>query len=167
MSIYEFIASNEKLATFEEALADEEIKSYNELLDMGLSEEQINIRGIDLSDIDRNEKIFYIQLPEELQNSPLMVEEDFQNSFAHFLTDKKYIYRISGVERAVPHLGGYIGKYANTWNELELWRVNEDDYTTDTTEIPIAVRHLPSVTLEDLEVFYEGTVPRKLILVQK
>lgn len=37
---------------------------------MGLSEEQINIRGIDLSKIDRDKKVFTIFLPEELTNSP-------------------------------------------------------------------------------------------------
>lgn len=43
--IYEFIACNQKLPTFQEALEDEQMKSYNELLALGLSEEQIAIRG--------------------------------------------------------------------------------------------------------------------------
>lgn len=81
MAVYEFISCNNKLTTFEEALSDEEIKSYNELLKIGLTEEQIQIRGIDLSKIDRNKRVFFIQLPEDLQNSPLIIEEDLCSFF--------------------------------------------------------------------------------------
>ncbi|MEH7237645.1 hypothetical protein [Bacillus sp. JJ1562] len=166
MAVYEFIACNQKLSSFEKALADEEIKSYNELLKMGFTAEQIQIRGINLSKIDRNIKVFYIKLPEELHNSPLQIEEDFKNPYARFLTEKKFIYRVTGVEKAVSHLAGYIGKYANTWKELELWRVMEDDYSVEDSLIPKTVISLHYLTLEKLEVFYEGSVPNCLILVQ-
>lgn len=106
LTVYKFIASDQKLATFEEALQDEEIKSYNELLKMGLTEEQIKIRGIDLSKIDRDKKVFFINLPEELKTSPLRIEEDFHNSYARYLTDKKYIYKIIDEGKAIYHLAG-------------------------------------------------------------
>lgn len=73
---------------------------------MGLTEEQIQIRGIDLSKIDRNKRVFFIKLPEELQNSPLVIEEDFHNPYARFLTDKKFVYKVTGVEKVVSHLVG-------------------------------------------------------------
>lgn len=166
MGVYEFIACNQKLASFEEALSDERIKSYNDLLEIGLSEEQIQIRGLDLTEFDRNEKILLIDLPEELLNSPLIIEEDFHNSYARFLTDKKFVYKVLGVEKVVPHLVGYIEKYANTWKELELWRVKEDDYLVDSSEMPQSVIPLRNVTIEIIEDFYEGTVPKRLLLVQ-
>lgn len=166
MAVYEFIACNEKLGTFKDALADEEIKSYKELLKMGFTDEQIQIRGMDLSNIDRNKKVFFIQIPEELQNSPVRIEEDFRNPFARFLTDKKFIYKVTGVEKVASHFAGYIGKYANTWTELELWRVTEDDYTLDSSEIHQTDIHLRNLTIENLEDFYEGAVPNRLILVQ-
>ena len=166
MAVYEFLACNQKLSSFEEALADEEIKSYNELLKMGFKEEQIQIRGIDLSKIDRNKKVFFINIPEELRNSPLKVEEDFHNHYARFLTEKKYIYKITGVEKVVIHLAGFIGKYSNDWKELELWRVIEDDYSVDSSEVPQTVSNLRNLTLEKLEAFYESTVPQRMILTQ-
>lgn len=166
MAVYEFIACNQKLASFKEALSDEEIKSYNELLKMGLTEEQIQIRGIDLSKIDRNKKVFFINLPEELQNSPLVIEADFHNPYARFLTDKKFIYKVTNVEKVVSHLAGYIGKYSDTWKELELWRVLKDDYTVDSSEVPQTAIHLRNLTLEKLELFYESSVPRRMILFQ-
>lgn len=166
MTVYEFIACNQKLSSFEEALADEEIKSYNELLKLGFTEEQIQIRGIDLSQIDRNKKVFLINLPEELQNSPLVIEEDFNNPFARFLTDKKFIYKVKNIEKVVSHLAGYIGKYSDTWKELELWRVQENDYCVDSSEVPQTVINLRNLTLEKLEAFYEGSVPKQMILFQ-
>ena len=166
LAVYEFISCNQKLTTFKEALSDEEIKSYNELLKMGLTEEQIQIRGIDLSNIDRNKRVFFIQLPEELQNRPLVIEEDFHNPYARFLTDKKFVYKVTGVEKVVSHLAGYIGKYVNIWRELELWRVTEGDYLVDPSGIPQTVINLRDLTLEKLESFYDGPVPKRLILVQ-
>ncbi|MFS0864903.1 hypothetical protein [Fredinandcohnia sp. 179-A 10B2 NHS] len=167
MAVYEFIACDQKLTSFEDALADEEVKSYNELLSMGYTEEQIHIRGIDLTNIDRDKKVFLIQIPEELQNSPLVIEEDFHHSYARYLTDKKFIYKVAGADKVVSHLAGYIGKYSNTWTELELWRVLEDDYSVDSSEIPQSVINLRNLSLENLEEFYEGSVPRILILFHK
>lgn len=111
MAVYEFIACNQKLKSFEEALSDEEIKSYNELLKIGFKEEQIQIRVIDLSKIDRNKKVLLINLPEELQNSPLVIEEDFHNPYARFLTDKKFIYKVTNAEKVVSHLAAYFGDF--------------------------------------------------------
>lgn len=166
MTIYQFIACNQKLATFEEALSDEEIKSYNELLQMGFTEKQIQIRGINLSKIDRNKKVFLINLPEELQNSPLVIGEDFYNPYARFLTDKKFIYKVTNVEKVVSHFAWYIGKYSTIWKELELWRVIEDDYSIDSSDVSKTVIHLRNLTLETLETFYEGTVPNQMVLFQ-
>lgn len=167
MAVYEFIACNQKLASFEDAVADEEIKSYNELIKMGFTEEQIQIRGIDLTKIDRNKKVFLIQIPEELQNSPLVIEEDFHHSYARYLTDKKFIYKVTGADIVVSHLAGYIGKYSNTWTELELWRVLDDDYSVDSSEIPKNVVDICNLSIESLESFYEGSVPRCLRLFHK
>lgn len=50
-------------------------------------------QGGNLSKIDRNEKVNLINLTEELQNSPLVIEEGFHNSYARFLTDKRFIYK--------------------------------------------------------------------------
>lgn len=166
MAVYEFIACNQKLPTFIELLSAEEIKSYNELLKMGFTEKQIQIRGIDLSKIDRNKKVFFIQLPDELQNSPLGIEEDFHHSYARFLTDKKFIYKVTGVEKAVSHLAYYLGNSARTWKELELCRVNEDDYSVDSAGISETVVNIGNLTMEQLESFHEGTVPGLLKIVQ-
>lgn len=154
MAVYEFIACNQKLKSFEEALSDEEIKSYNELLKIGFKEEQIQIRGIDLSKIDRNKKVFLINLPEELQNSPLVIEEDFHNPYARFLTDKKFIYKVTNAEKEVSHLAAYLGKFSDTWKELELWRVLQDDYSVDSFEVPKTVINLLNLKLEKLEAFH-------------
>lgn len=166
MAIYHFISCNQKLSSFEEMLSDEEKKSYNELLNMGYTEDQIQIRGIDLTRVDRDKRVFLIKLPEELQNSPLVIEEDFHHPYARFLTNKKYIYRVAGVEKAVSHLAAYIGKYANTWKELELWRVMENDYSVNSTEIPQTVINLSNMTIEKLDDFFEGSVPSRLTLLQ-
>lgn len=166
MAIYQFISCNQKLSSFEEMLSDEEIKSYNELLKMGFTEDQIQIRGIDLTKVDRDKKVFLIRLPEELQNSPLVIEEDFHHPYARFLTNKKYIYRVAGVEKAVSHLAAYIGKYANTWKELELWQVMEDDYSVNSAEIPQTVINISNMTIEKLDEFFEGSVPSRLTLFQ-
>lgn len=166
MAVYEFIASNQKLPSFDDALSDEEIKSYNELLKMGFTEEQIQIRGMDLSKIDRNKKVFLINLPEELQSSPLVIVEDLHNSYARYFTDKKYIYKVTNVQKVVSHLTGYIGKYSNLWKELELWRVIQDDYSVDSSEVPSTVIPLHNLTLEKLEAFYESPVPNQMILFQ-
>ena len=163
---YDFIASNEKLPTFEEVLVEEELKSYNDLLKLGLTEEQIQIIGIDLKKMDHNKNVFLIQLPEELQNSPLVIEEDFRNSYARFLTDKKFIYKVTDVERAVSHLAVYIGMYANTWKEIELWRVLEDDYTVDYLTIAQSIINIRNLTIEHLESFYEASNPKLLKIVQ-
>lgn len=166
MVVYDFIACNEKLSSFAEALTDEQMKSYNELLKLGLSEKQIQIRGIDLSKMDRDKKVFFIQLPEELLNSPLVIEADFRNPYARFLTDKKFIYKIIGVEKVVSHLAGYIVKHAITWKEIELWRVLEEDYSVDPFEIPQTFTNLRNLTVEQLESFYEGAVPKLFIIAQ-
>lgn len=164
---YRFIACDEKLPTFQEALKDEKIKSYNELLKMGLTEEQIKIRGIDLSKVDREKKVFLIFLPEELENSPLVVENDSSNTYARYLTNKKYIYRVEGIENALIHFAGYIGKYADVWTELELWQVLEDDYLVDSLNISQTIIELREMTIEKLEDFYETAAPKKLILIQR
>lgn len=166
MIIYQFIACDQKLPSFEEALADEEVKSYNELLKMGLTEDQIKIIGIDLTGIDRNKKVFLITLPEEFQNCSLTIKEDFQNPYARYLTDRKYIYKVTNVEKAIPQLGWYIGKYTETWKELELWRVIEDEYCVDSGGVPETVIKIRNVTLEILEDFYDGPVPNRIFLVQ-
>ena len=166
LSIYEFIACDQKLSTFEEALSDEQIKSYNELLKMGLKDEQIRIRGIDLSKVERDKKIFYIPLPEELQNSPLVIEEDFHHPYARYLTNKKFIYKVVNAQKAITHLAGYIGKYSDIWRELELWRVTEDDYGIDSSDVPKTIINLRDLTVEKVDIFYEGTVPNQLVLVQ-
>lgn len=165
---YKFIACDEKLPSFQEALEDEQIKSYNELLKIGLTEEQIKIRGIDLSNIEKDEKIFLIMLPEELQNSSLVIEDDSKNVYARYLTKKKYIYKVDGVEKAISHLAGYIFKYATRWTELELWQVLEDDYLVDCDSIRQEVVQLRQMTIDTLETFYENTSsPKKLIIVLK
>lgn len=164
MSSYDFIACNQRLSTFEEALSDEEIKSYNELVKMGLTEDQIKIIGIDISKIDRNKNVFLIQLPEEIRNSPLVIEVDFHNYYARFLTDKKFIYKVSGIEKVISHFAGYIGKYSDTWKELELWRVIEEDYSIDSSKVPQTILNLRNLTIEQLEAFYEGPVPSRMTL---
>ena len=165
MTVYEFLASNEKLLSFEEALSDEQIKSYNELLKLGYTEQDLvnRFRGVDLSKIDRNKKVFFVVLSEDVQNCSLAIEEDFNHPFARFLTDKKFIYKITGVEKAIPFLVGYIAKYACSWKELELWRVIEYDYIID---IPRSAKNYRDITLEVIENFYESSVPRLLVLVQ-
>jgi len=164
---YRFIACNENLPTFQEALEDEKMKSYNELLRMGLTEEQIKIRGIDLSKVDKDMKVFLIFLPEELENSPLVIKKDSSNTYARYLTDKKYIYRVEEVENAVIHFAGYIGKYADIWTELELWQVLEDDYLVDSLSIAQTIIDLRQMTIEKLEEFYETTTPKQLILIRR
>ncbi len=164
---YRFIACNEKLPTFQEALEDEKMKSYNELLKMGLTEEQIKIRGIDLSKVDRDKKVFLIFLPEELKTSPLVIKNDSSNTYARYLTDKKYIYRVEGVENSLIHFAGYIGKYADIWTELELWQVLEDDYLVDPLSISQTIIKSRQMTIEKLEEFLETDIPKKLILVQR
>lgn len=162
-----FIACNERLATFQQALEDERMKSYNELLQLGFTEKMLKerlFRGIDLKGIDRDKKMFLIELPEELTNSSLLIEEDFYHSFARFLTDKKYIYRVTGIEESIFHFFAYIAKYANTWRELEIWRVHEDDYVT---EVPIQVINYRNFTLIQLERFFEEKNPKQLLLIKK
>jgi len=166
LAIYQFIACDQKLPSFEEALADEEVKSYNDLLKMGLTEEQIQIRGIDLTGIDRNKKVFLITLPEEFQNCSLTIEEDFQKPYAPFLSDRKFIYKVTSVEKAISQLGWYIGKYTETWKELELWRVIEDDYCVDSGGISQTIINIRNMTLDKLEDFYDGPVPNRIVLVQ-
>ena len=83
-----------------------------------------------------------------------------------FLTDKKFIYKVTNVEKVVSHLAGYIGKYSDTWKELELWRVLQDDYSVDSSEVPYTVLNLRNLTLEKLEAFYESSVPNQMILFQ-
>lgn len=164
MGIYEFIACNERLSSFREALEDETLKSYNDLIKMGFTEKQIQIRGIDLRDIDREKKVFFIQLPEELINSPLEIEEDFHHAYARYLSDQKFIYRVSNAEKVLPHLAYYIVKYADRWGKLELWRVIEDDYCVDPQDISHKSIHLSSLTLDHLESFYEGKVPCRITI---
>lgn len=171
------MASNEKLPTYEEALEDEWPKSYNELIKLGFTEKQLQIRGIDLSDIDKDKKIFYIILPEELEHllpndlkdSSLNVEKDFKNAYARFLTDKKFIYKITGVETllAIEYFVSYIKKYADVWLELEIWQVVEDDYVIDPSTIKVSTVKLQNLTIEMLEKFFEATTPRKLIITRK
>ncbi|MFC5541926.1 MAG: hypothetical protein C0P75_013295 [Bacilli bacterium] len=165
--IYEFIACNQKLPTFQEALEDEQMKSYNELLALGLSEEQIAIRGVDLKGIDRDKKVFWIRLPDELLNSPLLVEKDSHNPYARYLSDKKYVYKLSNVSsEIIPHVAYYLLKYANLWRELEIWRVIQDDYLIDMAEIPHRIIPLHVLTLEDLEAFFDRPAPRKMTITQ-
>lgn len=163
--MYLFIACNEKLASFQEALEDEEIKSYNELLKMGMTEQQIQLRGHDFSKIDRDAKIFLIMLPDEIKNSPLSIEPDFNNSYARFLTDKRYIYKVTMAHKAILHFAGYIGKYSDRWRELEIWHVDEDDYTVDSTAIKQKSIHLRQLTSEHLEDVVEAAEPTMLRLL--
>lgn len=167
MAIYEFVACDYKLPSFQEALEDEEIQSYNGLLKLGFTEKQIaySFRGIDLKGIDRNKKVFLIQLPEELQNSPVEIVADFHHPYARYLSDKKYIYKINGVSQAIPHFIGYIAKYDEHWKELELWRVIEDDYHV--LDVPNKTLKLRDHTLLNrLEEFYEGPIPQRLALLR-
>lgn len=164
MKHYIFIACNIKLPTFEDALHDEQIKSYNELLAMGLTDAQIAIRGRDLSHIDRDAKVFLIMLPDELKNSPLIIEPDNEfEYYARYLTDKKYIYRVRYAEQALSHLLGYIAKYALQLDIIELWRVNLDDYTTDIAQ---QTKRIRNCTLNDIEQFFEADIPCQLTLVK-
>jgi len=167
MANYEFMACDYKLPSFQEALEEEEIQSYNGLLKLGFTQEQIaySFRGIDLKGIDRDKKVFLIQLPEELQNSPVEIIEDFHNPYARYLSDKKYIYKINGVNQALPHFIGYIAKYVEYWKELELWRVVEDDYRV--YDVPAKMLKLRDHTLlNHLDVFYEGPIPQQLVLLR-
>lgn len=166
MAIYEFLACNGKLNTFCEALKDERMKSYNDLLQMGVTEKQINIRGIDLSRIDRDKKVFLIQLPAELENSPLTIEQDFNNAYARFLTNKKYIYKILNAEKVPLHLIFYLVKNANYWKEIELWRVIEDDYCIVSQEINQKTIYLRHLTLDSIESFLEDDIPCLLTILQ-
>lgn len=163
--MYIFIASNEKLVTFEEALEDEKIKSYNELLKMGMTEQQIQIRGHDFSNIDRDAKVFLIMLPDEIANSPLSIEPDFKNAYARYLTEKRYIYKVSQANKVVPHFAGYIGKYSNVWRELEIWCVKEDDYTVDISQIHQQTLRIHSLTMEHIEELVESTQAKMLRLL--
>ena len=163
--MYLFIATNEKLASFQEALDDEQIKSYNELLKMGMTEQQIQLRGHDFSKIDRDAKVFLIMLPDEIANSPLTIEPDNNNSYARFLTDKRYIYKVEMAHKALLHFAGYIGKYSNRWRELEIWHVIEDDYSVDSTTIAQKYVHLRQLTSEHLEELVEAAEPRMLRLL--
>ena len=163
--MYIFIASNEKLVTFEEALEDEKIKSYNELLKMGMTEQQIQIRGHDFSNIDRDAKVFLIILPDEIANSPLSIEPDFKNAYARYLTEKRYIYKVSQANKVVPHFAGYIGKYSNVWRELEIWCVKEDDYTVDISQIHQQTLRIHSLTMEHIEELVESTQAKMLRLL--
>lgn len=167
MANYEFMACDYKLPSFQEALEDEEIQSYNGLLKLGFTEEQItySFRGIDLKGLERDKKVFLIQLPEELQNSPLKMVEDFHNPYARYLSDKKYIYKINGVNEAIPHFIGYIAKYGEHWKELELWRVIEDDYHV--LDVPNKMLKLKDhKLLNRLEEFYEEPIPQQLVLLR-
>ncbi|OCA90431.1 hypothetical protein A8F94_00640 [Bacillus sp. FJAT-27225] len=166
-SLFVFMACDQRLLSFEDALEDEEIKSYNELLKMGFTDDQIQIRGIDLTKIDRDKKVFLIRLPDELHDSPLRIEEDFHNHYARYLTEKRYIYKLEGAEIAVLHLAFYLGKYIGTMKELELWRVHEDDYTMDSSGIPETRVQARYFTTEILEAFFEGSLPNRLMVVQK
>lgn len=163
--MYIFIASNEKLVTFEEALEDEKIKSYNELLKMGMTEQQIQLRGHDFSNIDRDAKVFLIILPDEIANSPLSIEPDFKNAYARYLTEKRYIYKVSQANKVVPHFAGYIGKYSNVWRELEIWCVKEDDYTVDSSQIQQQTLRIHSLTMEHIEELVESTQAKMLRLL--
>jgi hypothetical protein len=163
--MYLFLACNEKLASFQEALEDEKIKSYNELLKMGMTEQQIQLRGHDFSKIDRDAKVFLIMLPDEIANSPLSIEPDFKNSYARFLTDKRYIYKVEMAHKALLHFAGYIGKYSDRWRELEIWHVEEDDYNVDSTTIVQKSVHLRQLTNEHLEDLVEATEPKMLRLL--
>lgn len=154
--MYRFIACDYKLRSFAETLEDEQMKSYNELLAMGLTEKQIQLRGHDFSKIDRDAKVFLIMLPEELSGSPLIIEPDFQNAYARYVSDKRYIYRVEHAQQALVHFVGYIGKYAGHWKELELWCVHEDDYTIDLATISqrtVYVQH--ELSSEPFETFFE------------
>lgn len=163
--MYIFIASNEKLVTFEEALEDEKIKSYNELLKMGMTEQQIQLRGHDFSNIDRDAKVFLIMLPDEIANSPLSIEPDFKNAYARYLTEKRYIYKVSQANKVVPHFAGNIGKYSNVWRELEIWCVKEDDYTVDISQIHQQTLRIHSLTMEHIEELVESTQAKMLRLL--
>ena len=168
--MYIFIATDQKLPSFVEALQDEQIKSYNELLAMGLTDEQIRLRGHNFSKIDRDEKVFYIMLPDELKNSPLSVEPDFQNAYARYITEKRYIYKVLNAQsqQTLVHFVGYIGKYAGQWREIELWCVNEDDYAIDPQQIPQRTVHVhKQLTSEPFEELLESEQPQMLRFIMK
>lgn len=159
--MYIFIACDEKLRSFAETLQDEQIKSYNELLAMGMTDKQIQLRGHDFSKLDRDAKVFLIMLPDELTNSPLVIEPDFQNAYARYVSDKRYIYRVEHAQQALVHFVGYIGKYAGYWKELELWCVNEDDYTIDVASIAQRTVYVQQeLSSEPFETFFEKDEPQ-------
>ena len=45
--------------------------------------------------------------------------------------------------------------------------MREDDYLVDSTTFPQIVLNLRNLSIEDLEDFFEGTVPKRLLLTQK
>lgn len=163
---YIFLATDEKLPSFEEAMADECIKSFNELLELGYKEKNLMIRGIDFSYLDKDGKIFLIELPEELANSPLSIEDDSKNTYARYLTNKKFIYKITGVEKVIEHFLKYIEKCAMIFTELELWQVVEDDYLIELSSIPTEVVNVRQLTMGILEKFFDRKKPKKLVITQ-
>lgn len=164
---YIFFATNEKFPPFEETLASEQVKSINDLINLGIKEDEIKkIRNLDLSEIDKNEKKFIFfdyEFPDDVGSSSLVIEDDHQNAYARFLTDKKFIYRIKGIENSVSHFQRYLSYYI--WREIELWQVVADDYLMDPLKIKQSVVKFPNLTIKMLEEFFESDTPRKLTIL--
>lgn len=164
---YIFFATNEKFPPFEETIEAEQIKSINDLIESGITEAEIRkIRNLNLAEVDWNAKRFLFldyEFPNDVGSSSLHIKEDHQNAYARFLTDKKFIYRIKGIDDAVSHFHKYLSYYK--WKEIELWQVVEDDYLIDLNSIKQFVVKFSNLTVKMLEDFFESTTPRKLTIV--
>lgn len=141
MSFYHFLASDHKLSEIENP--NVETLSINEAM-----ERNIKVADFLLEDesIDRDEEILlYSESEEELYELEITNELYFPREYAEEYSNKKYFSEIHGrySEKRAQELLLYLVKEMKTADEIEVWRVQDDEYMTP---------EIRTVDVSDLEI---------------